>query len=103
MCRLPARNKDGSPSLSSARRRTTANPAVCTGPTFVQPNLDNGLLSDGAIPTFGGEVNALISPGLNHYNSFYVQLQRRAARGLSFSISELNGPRIFQFAFYWRF
>lgn len=66
---------------------SVAKPAVCTGPTFVQPNLDNGLLSDGAIPTFGGEVNALISPGLNHYNSFYVQLQRRAARGLSLMTS----------------
>lgn len=56
---------------------------VCTGPTFTAPNLDSGMLSEGAISSAVGQINALISPGVNNYNSLYVQIQRRAAHGLS--------------------
>ena len=57
--------------------------AVCTGTPFTAPNLDSGLLTEGRITGAIGQINALISPGVNNYNSFYVQIQRRAARGLS--------------------
>jgi hypothetical protein len=64
-----------------------ANPvsaAVCTGPTFTALNLDSGLLPEGLLPNVPfGQINALISPGFNQYNSFYLQLQRRVSRGLS--------------------
>jgi len=55
----------------------------CNGPTYVLPNMDNGLLTDGRINPNLGQINELISPGQNHYNSFFVQLQRRIPRGLS--------------------
>jgi hypothetical protein len=53
------------------------------GATVTGPNLDNGLLADGLLTSAVGQINALISPGVNNYNAFYVQLQRRAARGLT--------------------
>jgi carboxypeptidase family protein len=81
---------------------TPANPVsttVCTGPTIVGPNLDSGLLTEGRINPALGQINALISPGLNNYNSFYVQIQRRMSEGLSFQIAytlsknlQSNGP-----------
>ena len=55
----------------------------CGGPSVFGPNLDNGLLQEGAINPNGGQINALISPGLNNYNSLFVQLKRRASHGLS--------------------
>ena len=59
-------------------------PGTCSsGPTFVGPNLDSGLLTEGLISSAVGQINALISPGVNNYNSFYVHVQRRAAHGLS--------------------
>jgi len=57
--------------------------SVCTGPTTTGSNLDSGLLTDGLITSAVGQINALISPGVNNYNSFYAQLQRRVAHGLS--------------------
>jgi hypothetical protein len=45
-------------------------------------NLDSGLLTEGAINPNAGQINALISPGLNNYNSLFVQLRRRASQGL---------------------
>ena len=59
----------------------------CSGPTFTRPNLDNGLLSEGLISSTFGQINALISPGVNQYNSFYANLQRRISRGLSLMTS----------------
>jgi hypothetical protein len=56
---------------------------TCSGPTFTGLNLDSGLLADGLISSAVGQINALISPGVNNYNSFYVHIQRRATRGLS--------------------
>lgn len=54
----------------------------CSGPSVFGPNLDNGLLLEGAINPNLGQINALISPGLNNYNSLFAQLRRRAAHGL---------------------
>ena len=55
----------------------------CAGPQIVLPNLDSFRLQEGFITPNLGQINALISPGLNHYNSLYVQLQRRMSNGLA--------------------
>ncbi|MDQ2842072.1 MAG: carboxypeptidase regulatory-like domain-containing protein [Acidobacteriota bacterium] len=54
----------------------------CAGPSLFAPNLDAGLLTEGAINPNAGQINALISPGLNNYNSLFVQFKRRATHGL---------------------
>jgi len=59
----------------------------CAGPTLTAPNFDSGLLSEGAINPNVGQINALISPGLNNYNSLFVQLRRRASHGLQLMTS----------------
>jgi hypothetical protein len=64
-----------------------ANATTCTAPSFTGPNLDSGLLSEGRITSAVGQINALISPGVNNYNSFYLQIQRRVARGFSMMTS----------------
>jgi Carboxypeptidase regulatory-like domain/TonB dependent receptor len=61
----------------------SATSAPCTGPTIILPNMDNGLLKDGRINSNLGQIQELISPAQNYYNSFFVQLQRRMSRGLS--------------------
>ncbi len=55
----------------------------CSGPSITLPNMDSGLLREGRINPNLGEINELISPAQNHYNSFFIQLQRRMSRGLS--------------------
>jgi Carboxypeptidase regulatory-like domain/TonB dependent receptor len=55
----------------------------CNGPAYVLPNMDSGLLTEGRINPSLGEINELISPAQNYYNSFFVQLERRMERGLS--------------------
>jgi hypothetical protein len=63
-------------------------PSSCYGPTYTLPNMDNGLLTDGLIPNTNlGQIQELISPGQNYYNSFFVQLQRRMSRGLALQFS----------------
>lgn len=57
--------------------------APCGGKSIVLPNMDNGLLSDGRINSNLGEINELISPAENHYNSLFAQLQRRMTHGLA--------------------
>ena len=61
----------------------------CSGRMIVLPNLDAVLLEgqEGAIDPNLGQINALISPGLNHYNSPYAQLQRRVSSGLGALVS----------------
>lgn len=54
------------------------------GKSVVLPNLDSGLLTDGRLTSNFGQINALISPGVNNYNSLFVQGQRRFRRGLAF-------------------
>ncbi|MGA7929551.1 MAG: carboxypeptidase regulatory-like domain-containing protein [Candidatus Sulfotelmatobacter sp.] len=61
--------------------------APCSGPAITQPNMDNGLLTEGRINPNLGQINELISPAQNYYNSFFAQLQRRMTRGLSVQFS----------------
>jgi len=63
--------------------------APCTGPSTTGPNLDSGLLAnrEGLISSKFGQINALISPGEDTYNSFYVKLERRMSKGLESLIS----------------
>lgn len=56
--------------------------APCSGQTITLPNMDNGLLTEGRINPNLGQINELISPGQNQYNSLFVQLQRRMTKGL---------------------
>jgi hypothetical protein len=65
----------------------TASTAPCSGPTITLPNMDNGLLTEGRINPNLGQINELISPGQNYYNSLFVQVQRRMSRGLSLQFS----------------
>jgi hypothetical protein len=59
----------------------------CTGPAITLPNMDNGLLTEGRINSNPGQINELISPAQNYYNSFFAQLQRRMSRGLALQFS----------------
>jgi hypothetical protein len=61
--------------------------APCAGPSYTLPTMDNGLMTDGYYYPNLGEINELISPAQNYYNSLFVQLQRRMARGLSLQAS----------------
>ena len=65
----------------------SATTAPCSGPTITLPNMDNGLLTEGFINPNLGEINELISPGQNHYNSFFVQAQHRMSQGFSLQFS----------------
>ncbi len=65
----------------------SATALPCSGPEITLPNMDNGLLTEGRITSSFNEINELISPGQNHYNSFFVQVQRRMSRGLSLQFS----------------
>jgi hypothetical protein len=65
----------------------SATTAPCSGRTIILPNMDNGLLAEGRITSNFNEINELISPGQNHYNSFFVQIQRRMSQGLSLQFS----------------
>jgi hypothetical protein len=64
---------------------TTAAP--CSGRTITLPNMDNALLAEGRINPNLGQINELISPGQNQYNSLFVQLQRRMSKGLMMQFS----------------
>jgi hypothetical protein len=61
--------------------------APCNGRQMTLPNLDSGLLQEGRINPNLGQINALISPGINNYNSFFAQLQRRFHAGLALQAS----------------
>jgi hypothetical protein len=65
----------------------TATTAPCTGPSYMLPTMDNGLMTDGYIKPNLGQINELISPAQNYYNSFFAQLQRRMSNGLSLQIA----------------
>jgi hypothetical protein len=64
---------------------TTAAP--CSGRKITLPNMDSGLLTEGRINTQLGQINELISPGQNQYNSLFVQLKRRVSEGLTLQFS----------------
>jgi hypothetical protein len=63
------------------------NTVPCSGRTITLPNMDNGLISEGRINSSLGQINELISPAQNYYNSLFVQAQRRMAQGLSLQFS----------------
>jgi len=54
------------------------------GRSIVLPNLDSGLLTEGRLTSNFGQINALVSPGVNNYNSLFIQAQRRFRHGLAF-------------------
>ena len=56
------------------------------GKSAVLPNLDSGLLkkNEGRLTSAFQQINALISPGINNYNSLFIQGQRRFRHGLAF-------------------
>ncbi len=55
----------------------------CSGRTVVLPNMDSGLLTDGLLSSQFGQIQELISPAQNNYNSFFVQVQHRLSQGFS--------------------
>ncbi len=59
----------------------------CNGRRVVLPALNSGQLAEGRISSTFNQINALISPGVNNYNSLFVQAQRRLLHGLAFNIS----------------
>ena len=61
----------------------------CNGPTYHPAEHGQRLLTEGRIidPSVIGEINELISPAQNHYNSLFVQLQRRMSQGFSLQFS----------------
>jgi len=64
-----------------------ATTVPCNGQAITLPSMDNGLLTEGRVSPNLGQINELISPAQNHYNSFFVQLQCRMAQGLSLQFS----------------
>lgn len=54
----------------------------CAGRTITLPTMDNNLLSEGRINPNLGQINELIGPGQNQYNSLFVELKRRLSKGL---------------------
>jgi Carboxypeptidase regulatory-like domain len=56
----------------------------CNGALVVLPTLDSGMLQEHRLNPNLGQINALITPGLNNYNSFFMQGQRRFRGGLTF-------------------
>lgn len=61
----------------------TINSSTCNLKQMILPNLDSGLLQEGRINPNLGQINALISPGINNYNSLFLQVQRRFHRDLA--------------------
>jgi hypothetical protein len=61
------------------------DPSGCQGATVVLPNLDSLRLAqtDHRLTSGFGQINALITPGVNTYNSFFVQAQRRLRTGIA--------------------
>jgi carboxypeptidase family protein len=66
---------------------TDPSATSCSGPQIRLPNMDNSLLAEGYLNPNFGEINELISPGQNHYNSLFVELKRRMRQGLAYQFS----------------
>ncbi len=60
---------------------------ACNGPSYTLPTMDNGLLADGLVSTQLGQIQELVSPAQNHYNSLFVQVQHRMSHGLALQFS----------------
>ena len=63
----------------------TTNYVLPNGSTLTEPNLNN--LTDGRISPNFGQINALISPGINNYVSFFTQLKRQVTQGANVIVS----------------
>jgi len=63
------------------------DPEDCSGRAVTLPALNSDDLAEGRVSADVNQINALISPGVNNYNSFFVQAQRRFRRGLAFHMS----------------
>lgn len=59
------------------------DPIKCNGRVVTAPTLDNNLLVEGRLTSSLQQLNALITPGLQRYNSGYVQLRRQATKGFA--------------------
>ncbi len=57
------------------------------GRMVTTPNLDSSRLQEGLITPALGQINALISPGIDNYNSFFVQMNRQVSHGLNFIVA----------------
>jgi hypothetical protein len=66
---------------------TTSVSQCGAGRSVVLPTLDSGLLTEGRLTANLGQINALISPGVNNYNSFFVQAQRRLRHGVALQMA----------------
>jgi hypothetical protein len=64
---------------------TYLNPAG--GVIAIEPNLDQLALGEGRLTSALSQINTLISPGIDNYNSLFVQLNRQAAKDLNFIVS----------------
>jgi hypothetical protein len=62
---------------------TTDQSQCAGGKTVALPNLDSGLLTEGRLTSNFGQINALVTPGVNNYNSLFIQGQRRFRNGLA--------------------
>lgn len=65
----------------------TTNVGQCGDRSVVLPTLDSGLLTEGRLTQNLGQINALISPGINNYNSFFAQAQRRLRHGVALQMA----------------
>lgn len=61
--------------------------APCSGPSISLPTMDSGLLAEGRIDPNLGQINELISPAQNYYNSLFFQAERRVAENVSLEAS----------------
>jgi hypothetical protein len=61
--------------------------APCKGPSISLPNMDSGLLAEGRINPNLGQINELISPAQNDYNSLFFQAERRVTENVSLEAS----------------
>ncbi len=69
--------------LNLQRPTGTTTYTLPNGTNVVEPNLDTGLLKEGAVSSSFGQINALTSPGVNNYVSLFTQLNRQVARGVN--------------------
>jgi hypothetical protein len=63
----------------------TTNYVLPSGAVVSAPNLNN--LSEGYLVPSLGQINALISPGIDNYNSLFAEVNRQVTHGLDFIVS----------------
>ena len=73
--------------LNLQRPTGTTTYVLPNGGMVTGPNLDSSRFQEGLINPNFGQINALVSPGINNYVSFFTQLNRQVGRGASFIVS----------------